>query len=63
MTIKIGLDPSSAKRMKSWAAVMPVEIMKQAPISTRDGWTVVFNRAVLEKKSGIRFKKKFFGLF
>lgn len=63
VTIKIGLDPSSAKRMKSWAAVMPVEIMKQPPISTRDGWTVVFNRAALEKKSGIRFKKKFFGWF
>lgn len=61
VTIEVGSDKANVRRVQSWANVMPTEVMKKAPMSSRSGWTVVFDRQELEKRIGFKFKKKLFG--
>ena len=61
VTIDVGSDTESKRRIQSWANVMPTEVMKGKLISSKSGYTIVFNREELEKRSGIKFHKKLFG--
>ncbi|WP_296828452.1 phospholipase D-like domain-containing protein [uncultured Megasphaera sp.] len=63
VTIETGSDKASMRRLQSWAAVMPVEVMKEAPMWTKTGWMIVFHRDELEKRLGIRFKDSWYRKF
>jgi len=59
VTIQMGSDKDSRRKAESWKSVMPVEILKDYH-SGRDGTVISFDRAGLEARIGIRFKKKWF---
>ena len=61
VTVEVGTDTENKRRIQSWANVMPTEVMKGKIMSSSSGMTIVFNRAELEKRSGITFHKKLFG--
>lgn len=60
VSIEVGSDKANVRRMQSWNAVLPVEVIREAPVSSRSGWTMVLNKDELEKRTGIRFRR---GLF
>lgn len=61
VTVEVGTDTENKRRIQSWANIMPTEVIKNAPMSSSSGMTIIFNRAELEKRSGITFHKKLFG--
>lgn len=63
VTIETGPDKESERRIKSWAAVLPREVIKEEPMWIKTGWIIIFNRAELEKRSGIRFKDPWYRKF
>ncbi|MDU3111845.1 MAG: phospholipase D-like domain-containing protein [Megasphaera sp.] len=63
VTIETGTDTASKRRIDSWAAVLPREVIKEEPMWIKTGWIIVFNRAELEKRSGIRFKDPWYRKF
>ena len=60
VTIEVGSDKANVRRVQSWANVMPTEVIKEFPMSSRSGWTVIFDRTELEKRTGMKFRKKLF---
>lgn len=60
VTIETGGDKTNRRRLESWEAVMPAEVMKGSVITTHDGCIINFNRVELEKRSGIKFRKRWF---
>lgn len=63
VTIETGSDKESVRRIKSWAAVLPREVIKKEPMWIKTGWMIVFFREELEKRLGIRFKDSWYRKF
>jgi hypothetical protein len=61
VTVMLGSDKSSRKRMETWRTTLPHEVIKEEPVYGLSGCSIVFNKAEFEKRSGIKFKKKLFG--
>jgi len=61
VTVTLGSDKSSRKRMETWRTTLPHEVIKEEPVYRLSGYSIVFNKAEFEKRSGIKFKKKLFG--
>ncbi|WP_027406881.1 phospholipase D family protein [Anaerovibrio sp. RM50] len=62
VTIKMGDDSNSKSKCNSWANSLPTEFEAEY-LPTKDGVIFTINRKELEKRTGIKFKKKLFNLF
>lgn len=64
VTIETGSDKSCLRRLQSWAATLPAEVIKEGPTWIKTGWIIAFHRDELERRTGIPFKgawyRKFF---